>query len=143
MQIQPYLVFNGRTEEALDFYRETLGAEVLMKMRFKDSPEQAKCPDGTRPPADKVMHACFRIGESQVMASDGMKFDGQPSFAGFSLSYQAKDPTDAKRRFDALAKDGQVQMPLGETFFARSFGMVADRFGVSWMVIAGAKEPGK
>ena len=83
------------------------------------------------------MHACLRIGDSQVMASDGMTPNGQPSFAGFSLSYQAKDPADAQRRFEALAKDGQVQMPLGETFFARSFGMVADKFGISWMVIAG------
>jgi PhnB protein len=140
MAIQPYLFFNGRTEEALEFYRQTLGAEILMKMRFKDAPDS---PPGAKPPADAIMHACLRIGDSQVMASDGMTPNGQPSFAGFSLSYQAKDPADAQRRFEALAKGGQVQMPLGETFFARSFGMVADKFGISWMVIAGAKEPGK
>jgi PhnB protein len=140
MQIQPYLFFNGRTEEALDFYRETLGAQILMKMRFKDAPDS---PSGVKPPADAIMHSCFRIGDSEVMASDGMTVNGQPSFAGFSLSYQAKDPIDARRRFDALAKGGQVQMPLGETFFAQSFGAVQDKFGVSWMVIAGSKEPGK
>jgi len=140
MQVQPYLFFNGRTEEALEFYRETLGAEILMKMRFKDAPDS---PPGAKPPADAIMHSCFRIGESQVMASDGMTCNGQPSFAGFSLSYEAKDPADAKRRFEALAKAGQVQMPLGETFFAEAFGAVADKFGVSWMVIAGPKEPKK
>jgi PhnB protein len=138
MQIQPYLFFNGRTEEALEFYRETLGAEILMKMRFKEAPDS---PPGVKPPPDAIMHSSFRIGDSQVMASDGMAPNGQPAFAGFSLSYEAKDPADAKRRFDALAQGGQVQMPLGETFFAKSFGAVADKFGVSWMVIAGAKEP--
>jgi PhnB protein len=140
MAIQPYLFFNGRTEEALEFYRDTLGAEILMKMRFKDAPDS---PPGAKPPADAIMHSSFRIGESQVMASDGMTPNGQPSFAGFSLTYEAKDPADAKRRFDALAKEGQVQMPLGETFFAKAYGAVADKFGVSWMVIAGPKEPGK
>jgi PhnB protein len=136
MQIQPYLFFNGRTEEALEFYREVLGAEILMKMRFKDAPSS---PAGPKPPADAVMHACVRIGDSEVMASDGMTCNGQPSFCGFSLSYQAKDPAEAKRRFDALAREGKVQMPLGETFFAKAFGAVADKFGVSWMVIAGQK----
>ena len=137
MQVQPYLFFNGRTEEALEFYRQTLGAEVLMKMRFKDAPDS---PPGVAPPPEAIMHSCFRIGDSQVMASDGMTSNGQPSFAGFSLAFEAKDPADARRRFDALAQGGRVQMPFGETFFARAFGAVADKFGVSWMVIAGQKK---
>jgi PhnB protein len=139
MAIQPYLFFEGRTEEALEFYRKALGAEVQMMMRYKDSPEPAQCPEGTQPPGDKVMHACVRLGDGIVMASDGM-CSGKPDFKGFALSYNAKDEADAKRRFNALADGGQVQMPLGETFFAKSFGMVADKFGLSWMVIAGAKQ---
>jgi PhnB protein len=142
MPIQPYLFFEGRTEEALEFYRKALGAEIQMMMRYKDSPEPAQCPGGAQPPADKVMHACVRLGDGILMASDGL-CSGKPDFKGFSLSFDAKDEADAKRRFNALADGGQVQMPLGETFFAKSFGVVADKFGLSWMVIAGAKEPGK
>jgi PhnB protein len=138
--IQPYLFFEGRTEEALEFYRHALGAQVQMMMRYKESPEQAKCPDGSVPPGDKVMHSAFTIGESMIMASDGF-CSGKPVFNGFSLSYPAKDKADAKKRFDALASGGQVQQPLMETFFAEAFGMVKDKFGVSWMVIAGQKGP--
>ena len=134
MQIQPYLFFDGRCEEALEFYKQALGAKVEMLMRFKDSPEPP--PPGMQTPPEKVMHACFRIGDDAVMASDG-HCTGKPSFNGFSLSITAADDADAKKRFSALADGGQVQMPLAKTFFASSFGMVADRFGVSWMVIAG------
>jgi PhnB protein len=140
-QIQPYLFFEGRTEEALEFYRNALGAETAFLMKYKDSPDgSAKCPDGSTPPSEKVMHAAFKIGESLLMASDGY-CSGKPNFGGFSLSYPAKDEADAKRRFDALAAGGQVQMPLGETFFAKAFGMVQDKFGVAWMVLAGQKNP--
>jgi PhnB protein len=131
MQVQPYLFFDGRCEEALAFYKSALGAEVTMLMRFKDSPEPAGCPDGA---GDKVMHTSFRIGEATVMASDG-RCEGQPSFAGFGLSLDASDETEAERLFGALAEGGQVQMPLAKTFFSPRFGMVADRFGVSWMVV--------
>lgn len=137
MAIQPYLYFDGRAEEAIEFYRKALGASVEMLMRFKDNPSPEHNPPGS---AEKVMHSCLRFGESAVMISDG-HCHGKPAFQGFSLSYPAKDEADARRRFDALADGGQVQMPLGETFFAKSFGMVADRFGVSWMVIAGQKGP--
>ena len=140
-QIQPYLFFEGRTEEALEFYRKALGAEIAFLLKYKDSPdESAKLPDGSTPPGDKVMHTAFKVGDSLLMASDGF-CSGKPNFAGFSLSYPATDKADAKRRFDALAKGGQVEMPLGETFFAKAFGTVKDKFGVSWMVIAGAKQP--
>ena len=134
MQIQPYLFFEGRAEEALEFYRKALGAQVLMMMKNREAPEKPQF----QVPADKVMHACFQVGDSQVMASDGM-CSGKPNFQGFALSVPAKDAADAKAKFGALAEGGQVKMPLSETFFARSFGMVNDKFGVAWMVIAGPK----
>lgn len=134
MQVQPYLFFDGRCEEALDFYRKTLGAEVEMMMRFNASPEP--CQEGMVPPGseNKVMHAAFRIGESTIMASDG-RCGGQPGFQGFSLSINAANEDEADRLFNALGDGGQVQMPMGKTFFSPRFGVVADRFGVSWMVI--------
>ena len=134
MQVQPYLFFDGRCEEAIEFYRKALGAEVAALMRFKDSPEPAQpgmCPPGSE---NKVMHASFRIGDTTVMASDG-RCTGQPSFKGFSLAIAAPSDAEAEKLFAALADGGQVQMPLTKTFFSSRFGMVGDRFGVSWMVI--------
>jgi len=136
MQVQPYLFFDGRCEEAVEFYRAKLGAEVEMLMRFKDSPQPHQ-PSMIPPGAEnKVMHTSLRIGDTTVMASDG-RCQGQPSFQGFALSLTAADDAEADRWFAALGDGGQVQMPLGKTFFASRFGMVADRFGVSWMIIAG------
>jgi PhnB protein len=134
MHVQPYLFFDGRCEQALEFYRSVLGAEVTMLMRFKDSPEP--CETGRVPPGaeNKVMHTSFRIGETIVLASDGQCL-GQPSFQGFSLSLIVPDDAEAARVFAALADGGQVQMPLTKTFFASRFDMVADRFGVSWMIV--------
>ena len=138
MQVQPYLFFEGRCEEAIDFYRGALGAEVTALMRFQDNPDPQQGACG--PVAgDKVMHASFRIGETTVMASDGMA-EGNPSFKGFSLSLSAPDETAAERMFNVLADGGQVQMPLSQTFFSPRFGMVADRFGVSWMIIVNPEE---
>jgi PhnB protein len=132
MQVQPYLFFDGRCEEAVEFYRKALGAEVEMLMRFKDCPEPEHKPSpGTE---DKVMHASLRIGEATVMASDG-RCQGKPSFQGFSLSLPVPDAAEAERLFAALADGGQVQQPLTETFFSPRFGMVADRFGVPWMIV--------
>jgi PhnB protein len=131
MQVQPYLFFEGRCEEALEFYRSALGAELGMLMRYKDSPDPAQCPAGAE---NKVMHTNFRIGDTEIMASDGMS-SGKPNFQGFSLSITAPDLAAAERVFAALSNGGQVQMPLGKTFFSPAFGMLADRFGVSWMVI--------
>ena len=134
MQVQPYLFFEGRTEEALDFYRKTLGAEVTMLMRFKDSPEPAG-ENGCSPTSpEKVMHSSFRIGDTTIMASDG-RCSGTSSFQGFALSLNATDDAHAERLFNALSDGGQVQMPLTKTFFSSRFGMVGDRFGVTWMVI--------
>ncbi len=134
MQVQPYLFFDGRCEEALAFYRAVLGAEVTTLMRFKDSPEPmtpGMCPPGSE---DKVMHANFRIGETTLMASDGRAM-GKPVFQGFSLSISPPTDAEAERLFKALGEGVEGQMPLTRTFFASSFGMVADRFGVSWMII--------
>ena len=134
MLIQPCLFFEGRCEEAAEFYRSALGAEDVMKMRYSDSPEPS--PPGMVPPGaeNKIMHMSFRIGETLVMASDG-RCSGKANFQGFSLSLTVADEEDAKCKFAALADGGQVQMPLAKTFFSPCFGMVADRFGVSWMVI--------
>lgn len=134
MQVQPYLFFEGRCEEALAFYGKTIGAKIVDLMRFKDSPEPPRpdmCPPGSD---DKVMHASFTIGETTVMASDG-RASGQPNFQGFALSLLAADEAEAKRLFTAVGEGGQVQMPLGKTFFSPAFGMVTDRFGVLWMVL--------
>jgi PhnB protein len=129
--VQPYLFFGGRCEEALEFYRSALGAEVQMLTRYKESPEQQRpvpaCFD------DKVMHASFRIGGTTLMASDGM-CDGKPNFDGFSLSITVPDEAEADRVFGALADGGLVTMPLEKTFWAPKFGVLADRFGVGWMV---------
>jgi PhnB protein len=130
MQVQPYLFFDGRCEEALDFYRRAIGAKVSMLMRFKESPDPNMCPTGS---GEKIIHTCFSVGDTQVMASDG-RCEGKPNFQGFALSLNAKNDAEAKKLFGALAEGGQVQMPLAKTFFASSFGMVADRFGVTWMV---------
>ncbi len=130
MQVQPYLSFEGRCEEAINFYRNALGAEVIMMMRFKEAPDQSMMTPGT---GEKIMHASLRIGDSTVMASDG-RCMGKATFQGISLSLTLANDAEAKRLFDALANGGQVQMPLAKTFFATSFGMVADRFGVAWMV---------
>ena len=130
MQVQPYLFFDGRCEEAIEFYRRTLGAEVVMLTRFKNAPDAGMTPPGA---GEKVMHARFRVGDTTVLASDG-RCGGKPSFQGFSLSLTLNGEAEAERLFAALGDGGQVQMPLTQTFFSPRFGMVADRFGVSWMI---------
>ena len=135
MRVQPYLMFDGRCDEALKFYRDALGAEVTMLMRFKDSPDPDTCMPGI--PGDKVMHASFRVGETELFASDG-RCENQASFQGFSLSVSVETEQQAEKLFGALGEGGgQVQMPLAKTFFSPRFGMVVDKFGVSWMVIVG------
>jgi PhnB protein len=134
MQVQPYLFFDGRCEEALTFYRDVLGAEVSAMMRYSDSPEPQ--PPGMLPPGseNKIMHATLRIGDTTIMASDG-NCAGKPNFDGFALSITAADDAEAERLFAALAEGGQVRMPMASTFFASRFGMLADRYGLGWMVI--------
>jgi PhnB protein len=131
MNIEPYLSFDGRCEEAIEFYRKTLGAEVVNLMHFKESPDQDHIPPGSE---NKVMHATVRIGSTTLMVSDG-RCTGEPKFTGFSLSIAVPNEAEADRLFAALADGGQVQMPLVKTFFSPRFGMAADRFGVSWMII--------
>jgi PhnB protein len=131
--IQPYLFFNGNCEAAVEFYKNAIGAEVEMMMRFKDSPEPPQ--PGTVPPGheNKIMHTSFRVGGTTVMASDGCG-DGKSNFEGFSLSLTVPDEAEAERAFTALGDGGQVQMPLAKTFWSPRFGMLTDRFGVGWMI---------
>lgn len=131
MQIQPYLSFEGRCEEAIAFYKQAVGAKVEMLLRFSECPDQSMISPGS---GNKVMHSCLRIGDSAVLASDGRN-TGKPNFQGFSLTIYAKDEAEAERLFGALGAGGEVRMPLAKTFFAPRFGMLADKFGVGWMVI--------
>jgi PhnB protein len=130
--IQPYLMFGGRCEEALEFYRTALGAEVEVLMRFSESPDPT--PPGMLPPGfeNKVMHASFRIAGNVLMASDGCEVGAQ--FKGFSLSISVATEAEADRYFSALSDGGQVQMPLTKTFWSPRFGMLTDRFGIAWMI---------
>jgi len=131
MQVQPYLNFDGRCEEALDFYRQAVGAEVVALMRFKDSPDPSMISPGSE---NKIMHSSFRVGDAVLLASDG-RCQAKPNFQGVSLALTVPDEATAEQRFAALSDGGQVQMPLTKTFFSPRFGMVADRFGVTWMVL--------
>jgi PhnB protein len=131
MQVQPYLFFDGRCEEAIEFYKKAVGAKVDMLMRFKECPDQSMVAPGS---GEKVMHATLKIGDTAVMASDG-ECQGKANFQGFSLAMAAKTEAEADRMFNALADGGQVRMPLGKTFFSPRFGMLADRFGVGWMIM--------
>jgi len=130
--IQPYLIFGGRCEEALEFYRNALGAQIDMLMRFSESPDPP--PPGMLPPGfeNKIMHASFRIAGNVLMASDGCEAGSQ--FKGFSLSISVATEAEADHYFAALSDGGQVQMPLAKTFWSPKFGMLTDRFGISWMV---------
>ena len=133
MNVQPYLSFEGRAQEAIDFYKSALGAKVDVVMHFKDAPPEVQ---GQISPAskDKIMHAAFRIGDTQVMASDG-QCNGKAQFSGITLTLNAASNGEAEKLFNALAQGGKVNMPISETFFAHRFGMVADKFGVGWMVL--------
>ena len=133
MQVSPYIFYQGRCDEALEFYRKAVGAEVSMLMRYKDSPDSP--PPGVIPPGweNKVMHSTFTVGKSTLHASDG-RGPGKEALQGFSLSLTVANPAEAERCFNALADQGSVQMPLCKTFFSPRFGMLTDRFGVEWMV---------
>jgi PhnB protein len=136
MRVEPYLNFDGRCEEAIQFYKTAVGAEVTMLMRFKDSPQPAApgmCPPGAE---NKIMHASLQIGDSRVMASD-CHGQGKPEFKGISLSISAANDAQAERLFTALADGGKVDQPLSKTFFSSRFGVATDRFGVTWMIIVG------
>src|SRR5262249_48298261 len=138
-QVQPSLFFEGRCEEAFEFYRTTLGAEVTGLLRYKDSPDRTMCQPGSE---DKVMHASFRVGETTVFASDG-RCGGAPSFQGFALSLTVGSDAEADRTFAALGEGGQTIMPPTSTFFSPRFGMTTDRFGVTWMIYVAPQGSGK
>lgn len=131
MQVQPYLCFDGHCKEAIEFYRRVLNIEVTMLMHFKESPDLSMVAPGTE---NKIMHMEFRLGDLTICASDG-RCQGKEQFSGFSLTLNVKTTDEADRIFAALSEGGEVQMPLCETFYASRFGMVADRFGVPWMII--------
>lgn len=134
MNTQPYVNFNGRCEEALNFYREAVNAEVLSLMRMKEMPEPAMVTPGQE---EKVLHASFRVGNDTLMASDGRCL-AHAEFSGISLALTLDTPKEAQTRFAALSAGGEVEMPLTPTFFSPSFGMLKDRFGVHWMILAKA-----
>ena len=139
MTVQPYLMFEGRAEEAAKFYEKAIDAKIGDFMRYKDAPAtDGPPPEGCAPgpmmTPDKIMHMSLKVGDATIMASDGM-CSGKPNFQGISLALIAKSEAEANKKFAALGEGGQVQMPLGKTFFSPAFGMVADKFGVSWMVV--------
>jgi PhnB protein len=131
MQVQPYLFFDGKCDEALEFYKKTIGANPKTLMRFKDAPDQSMVSPGSH---DKIMHAHIEIGDATVLMSDGRCL-GKPNFQGFALTISAKTEAEADKIFTALGEGGQVTMPMAKTFFASRFGMLSDKFGVGWMVI--------
>lgn len=140
-KVEPYLSFDGRCAEAIEFYKKAVDAEVLMLMHFKDAPP---CGDQPTPTIalDKVMHCSLRIGGSVIMATDGCwesSYAGKASFSGISLSFAVPTEAEARRYFAALADGGNICMPLDKTFFAKIFGVVSDKFGVNWMVIVPAE----
>ncbi len=134
MNVNPYLSFEGRCEEAIEFYKSAIGAEVNTLMRFKDMPKSSSEKGPTPGTENKVMHAALRIGDTTVFASDG-RCTGEAKFSGMTLSLSPSNDAQAAKIFSALANGGKISMPLGKTFFASSFGMVTDRFGVPWMVV--------
>lgn len=136
MSTLPYLDFNGRCEEAIEFYRQAVGASVDMLMPFKDSPEPM--PED-KDKSDKILHASMTIAGSTIMASDGF-CTGAPKFAGLGMALSLPDEAAVRRAFDALGDGGQVTMPLGRTFWTPCFGMVTDRFGLCWMVMVEQKQ---
>ena len=131
MNVQPYLSFEGRAQEAIDFYKSALGAKVDAIMHFKDAPPEMNTSPESK---DKVMHSAFHIGDTQIMATDG-QCSGKATFSGITLTLNATSNGEAEKLFNALAQGGKVNMPMSETFFAHRFGMVADKFGVAWMVL--------
>ena len=142
MQVQPYIYFDGRCEEAVNFYRTALNAEVTMMIRFKENPEAQANHMGGKELDEKIMHASFKVGQTDVMASDGYA-KGKPEFKGISLSVSTATEAEAKKIFSALSDGGTVTMPLSKTFYSPCFGMVTDKFGVSWMVIVPGEMPSK
>lgn len=140
MDIQTTLNFHGRTEEAVAFYGRAIEAETLFLLRFRDRPDYAQARPGLE---EKIFHATLRIGATEIMMSDCGCEDPsvKTAFAGFSLALRADSPEKAERFFAALSEGGLVQIPLAKTFFATRYGIVIDRFGVSWKIMVETKAP--
>lgn len=137
--VQPYLFFEGRCEEAIEFYKKAVGAEVQMILRFKESPEGP--PGGIQPGTEnKILHAQIRIGQTLIMMSDS-RCSGKPAFEGFFLSITVPTPAEVDPLYNGLLEGGQTRMPLAKTFFSPRFGMVLDKFGVGWMILAQGQHP--
>lgn len=137
MKVQAYITFGGRCEEALEFYKKSIGAEVTSLMRWKESQDKdMKSPPGYE---EKIMNAAFRIGDTELMADDGMG-EKTAEFKGMTLAIEVADDAEAKRVFTALNEGGKVTMPLAKTFWTSSFGMLTDKFGVPWMVNVAASK---
>lgn len=131
MNVQPYLSFEGRAQEAIDFYKSALGAQVEAIMQFKDAPPDMQA---NMPNKDKIMHSAFKVGDTTIMATDG-QCSGASTFSGITLTLNVASVAEAEKAFNALAQGGKVDVPLTETFFAHRFAMLADKFGVGWMVL--------
>jgi PhnB protein len=131
MQVQPYLNFDGRCDEALEFYKKAIGAKVGMLMRFKEAPDKSMISPGNE---EKIMHSAVQVGDAMVLMSDG-RCTGKPNFHGIALAISAKTEAEADKLFNGLADGGRVTMPMAKTFFSPKFGMLADKFGVGWMVL--------
>ncbi len=137
--VEPYLFFGGRCEQALEFYRTAAGAQIGMIMRFNESPEPMPAGMLQAGFEKKIMHCNFRIGDTTLMASDGM--NDKSVFSGFSLALNVSTEADADRVFAGLSDGGKIKMPLAKTFWSPRYGMLTDRFGVDWMVIVPAEPP--
>ncbi len=129
MRVQTYLSFDGRCQEALEFYRDALNAKIGQVVRVRDIPQGPPGAD-----ANHVVYAQLQVGETTLLAMDG-GCAGQSAFAGFSLSLIAATDEETERLFGRLAEGGAVRAALAPTFFSSRYGMVADRFGVNWMVL--------
>ena len=133
--INPYLNFNGNTEQAFNFYKSVFGGDFLTVMRFKDAPQQ--CDKLAPADKDKIMHIALPIGDGNVlMATDSLESMGQKLTPGnnFSIAIAPKSRQEAERIFHGLSTEGKVQMPLQDMFWGAYFGMLTDQFGVQWMV---------
>ena len=130
MQMNPYLSFRGDCEAAFTFYADCFGGELGEIFRYGGSPMASDVPADW---ANKVMHTTLTVG-GQVMMGGDVAPERYEAPKGFSMSLHMKDPAVADRVFEQLAKDGNVVVPLAQTFWAARFGMVVDRFGISWMI---------
>jgi PhnB protein len=130
MQLNPYLMFNGRCEEAFNSYQKILGGEIVAMIPHEGTPAEGGVPPEWR---KKIIHARLVSNGMVLMGSDAPP-DHQEPMKGFSVALNVKQPAEAERIFNALADQGTVRMPLSETFFAAKFGMLVDKFGTPWMI---------